>query len=115
MTARQTDRRHPISTPLVTCALCAVAGAVLCLAAVHRSGLPANPNLIGLLRQPAPLVTLVFGLSGLLVALRGRTGRGNPVESTPPKAAPWSLHHSAVSTSGPPRHGEGATHSPGAG
>ncbi|MGW1990158.1 hypothetical protein OG948_17825 [Embleya sp. NBC_00888] len=111
MTARHTDRSRPIPGPLAACAVCAVAGAILCLAAAHRYGFSADLDVRGLLRRPAPTITLVFGLSGLLVALRARPDRGKPVEPTRRPAALWRLRRRAVSTSGPPRHGEGATHS----
>ncbi|MGC0415502.1 hypothetical protein [Embleya sp. AB8] len=86
MAARPTDRRHPISAPLAACAVCAVAGAILCLAVAHRSGFAADLGVLGLLRRPAPVATLVFGLSGLLVALRGGPSGKNRLN--PPRERP---------------------------
>ncbi|MFI6583449.1 hypothetical protein [Embleya sp. NPDC050493] len=111
MTVRHTDRSRSVPTALAACAVCAVAGAILCLAAAHRDGFSADLDLIGLLRRPAPPLTLVFGICGLLVALRARPGGGKPVEPDRHSAALWRLRRRAVGTSGPPRHGEGATHS----
>ncbi|WP_406284856.1 hypothetical protein [Embleya sp. NBC_00896] len=85
MTPQRTDRRRSIPAPLAACAVCAVAGAVLCLAAGRLYGFSADVDLIGLLRRPAPLTTLVFGLSGLLVALHGRPGGKNRLNRPPEK------------------------------
>ncbi|MEU0934782.1 hypothetical protein [Embleya sp. NPDC005971] len=111
MTVRRTDRSRPVPAALAACAVCAVAGAVLCLAAARRDGFSADLDVVGLLRRPAPTLTLVLGVCGLLVALHTRPGGGKSVEPQRRSAALWSLRRRAERTSGPPRHGEGATHS----
>jgi hypothetical protein len=56
--------------------MCAIVGAVLCVAAARTAdGFVLALDLGRLARRPAPAATLVFGLAGMLFALHGRPGR----------------------------------------
>lgn len=111
----RTDRRRVPIAPLVACAVCALAGAVLCLIAGVPQGVASGLDPGALARRPAPAATLLFGLGGVLVALHGR-----PVPKNRLRTSGRERHRGEVAAGRRPRvghtrHGEGATHARGNG
>ena len=104
-----------MSAPLLACAVCALAGAVLCLIAGVPQGIASGLDPGVLVRRPAPAATFLFGLGGVLIALHGR-----PVPKNRLSPAGRDRHCGGVAAPDRPhvdhtRHGEGATHARGSG